>query len=111
MLADRQELILHQLYEDTGCSQEDLPGAMDNRDECRERVRETVLPTLLDHDDDEYLYSSSTRMALALANPQRLICQPIKNPNESEEYFQLGQNEKSKKIKKGDYCWIIFLVM
>ena len=31
---------IRQLYADTGCSLEDLPGAIDDRDGCRERVRE-----------------------------------------------------------------------
>ena len=31
---------LQQLYTDTGCSLEDLPEAMDNRNEWRKRVRE-----------------------------------------------------------------------
>ena len=32
---------LHQLYTDKGCNLKDLPEAMDDRDERRERVRET----------------------------------------------------------------------
>ena len=31
---------IQQLYEDTGCSPEDLPEAMNDREKCRERVRE-----------------------------------------------------------------------
>ena len=31
---------IHQLYVNTGCSQEDLPGIMDDRDRWQERVRE-----------------------------------------------------------------------
>ena len=31
---------IHQLCEDTGCSSEDLPEAMNDREECRERVRD-----------------------------------------------------------------------
>ena len=31
---------IHQLCEDTGCSPDDLPGAMDNREKWRERVRD-----------------------------------------------------------------------
>ena len=33
---------IHQLYADTGCSLEDLPGAMDDRDGWQERVREIL---------------------------------------------------------------------
>ena len=39
---------LHQLFADTGCSLEDLPGAMDDKDRWSERFREIR--------DDIYMY-------------------------------------------------------
>ena len=42
---------IQQLYEDTGCSPEDLPEAMNDREKWRERVRDIVLPAR--HDDDD----------------------------------------------------------
>ena len=44
---------IQQLCEDTGCCPEDLSGAMNDREEWRERVRISVLPARHD-DDDEY---------------------------------------------------------
>ena len=43
---------IQQLCEDTGCSPEDLPEAMNDREEWRERVRISVLPARHDDDDD-----------------------------------------------------------
>ena len=42
---------IQQLCEDTGCSPEDLPEAMNDREKWRERVRISVLAAR--HDDDE----------------------------------------------------------
>ena len=39
VLVDQQKLACRQLCADTGCSLEDLPGAMDHRDGWRERER------------------------------------------------------------------------
>ena len=45
---------IQQLCEDTGCCPEDLPRAMNDREEWRERVRDiSVLPARHDDDDDE----------------------------------------------------------
>ena len=41
---------IQQLCEDTGCSPEDLPEAMNDREKWRERVRISVLAAR--HDDD-----------------------------------------------------------
>ena len=46
---------IQQLCEDTGCCPEDLPRAMNDREEWRERVRDIVLPARYD-DDDESIY-------------------------------------------------------
>ena len=46
-----------QLCVDIGCSLEDLPGAMDDRDEWRERVREIRTKSVRhDDDDDDHFY-------------------------------------------------------
>ena len=49
---------IQQLCEDTGCCQEDLPRAMNDREEWRERVRDIrALPVRYDDgDDDIYIY-------------------------------------------------------
>ena len=44
---------IQQLNEDTGCSPEDLPEVMNNREEWRERVRLSVLVARRDDDDDD----------------------------------------------------------
>ena len=44
---------IQQLCEDTGCCPEDLPRAMNDREEWRERVRISVLPARYDDDDDD----------------------------------------------------------
>ena len=45
---------IQQLCEDTGCCPEDLPRAMNDREEWRERVRDiSVLPARYDDDDDD----------------------------------------------------------
>ena len=49
---------IQQLYEDTGCSPEDLPEAMNDREKWREidRERESEISMLATrHDDDDYL--------------------------------------------------------
>ena len=48
---------LQQLSIDTGCSLEDLPGAMNNRDGWRERERESreSVLTVWDDDNDDYI--------------------------------------------------------
>ena len=43
---------IQQLCEDTGCSSEDLLEAMNNREEWRERVRDTMLMARQDGDDE-----------------------------------------------------------
>ena len=43
---------IQQLCEDTGCSPEDLPEAMNDKEKWRERVRIPVLPARYDDDDD-----------------------------------------------------------
>ena len=45
---------IQQLCEDTGCCPEDLPRAMNDREEWRERVGISVLPARYDDDDDIY---------------------------------------------------------
>ena len=60
---------IQQLCEDTGCSPEDLPEVMNDREKWRERVRDIRVSSTT--------WSwrwSSTRIALALNKPQRLIC-------------------------------------
>ena len=52
---------IQQLCEDTGCCPEDLPRAMNDREEWRERVRDIVLPARY-HDDDDDLYHTSSLM-------------------------------------------------
>ena len=48
---------IQQLCEDTGCCPEDLPRAMNDREEWRERSGISVLPVRYDDDDDDiYLY-------------------------------------------------------
>ena len=47
---------IQELRADTGCRLEDLPGAMDDRDEWRERVREIWAAGWNDNDDDDDLY-------------------------------------------------------
>ena len=44
---------IQQLYEDTGCSPEDLPEAINDREKWRERVRISVLAARHDDDDDD----------------------------------------------------------
>ena len=44
---------IQQLCEDTGCSPEDLPEAMNHREKWRERVGISVLPARHDDDDDD----------------------------------------------------------
>ena len=46
---------IQQLCDDTGCYPEDLPRAMNDREEWRERVRISVLPARYDDDDDDYV--------------------------------------------------------
>ena len=46
---------IQQLCEDTGCCPEDLPRAMNDREEWRERVRDSMLPARYDDDDDKCL--------------------------------------------------------
>ena len=41
--AVQQGFYLHQLFADTGCSEEDLPGTMDDRDGWCERVRAIII--------------------------------------------------------------------
>ena len=43
---------IQQLCEDAGCCPEDLPRAMNDREEWRERVWISVLPARYDDDDD-----------------------------------------------------------
>ena len=50
---------IQQLCEDTGCCPEDLPRAMNDREEWRERVRISVLPAR--HDDDDYYKREKAR--------------------------------------------------
>ena len=52
---------IQQLYEDTGCSPEDLPEAMNDREKWREKVRLSVL--VIRHDDDDY------NIAILVVNP------------------------------------------
>ena len=49
---------IQQLCADTGCSLEDLQGAMDNRDRWRERVRGSMLAA---HDDDNDIISNKIK--------------------------------------------------
>ena len=49
---------MQQLCSDKGCSLEDLPGTMDDRDGWQERVREIVLATRDDSDDELVLTSN-----------------------------------------------------
>ena len=44
---------IQQLYEDTGCSPEDLPEAMNDREKWRDRVRDIRASVQHDDDDDE----------------------------------------------------------
>ena len=44
---------IQQLCEDTGCSPEDLPKAMNDREKWRERVRDIVLAARHNDDDDD----------------------------------------------------------
>ena len=46
---------IQQLCEDTGCCPEDLPRAMNDREEWRERVRDIRAAARYD-DDDIYIY-------------------------------------------------------
>ena len=46
---------IQQLCEDTGCCPEDLPRAMNDRKEWRERVRDICATARYDDDDDIYL--------------------------------------------------------
>ena len=45
-----------QLSEDTGCSPEDLPEAMNNREEWRERIRDICADGMTRRDDDDRRY-------------------------------------------------------
>ena len=44
---------IQQLCEDTGCSPEDLPEAMNNKEKWRERVRDIRASGTHDDDDDD----------------------------------------------------------
>ena len=44
---------IQQLCEDTGCSLEDLPGAMNDREKWREKVRDIRAARHDDDDDDD----------------------------------------------------------
>ena len=44
---------LQQAYEDTGCSPEDLPEEMNDREKWRERVRDISVPVARHVDDDD----------------------------------------------------------
>ena len=59
---------IQQLCEDTGCCPEDLPRAMNDREEWRERVRISVLPSRYDDDDDDDVFS------IEQSPSQRLMC-------------------------------------
>ena len=48
-----ERIYLHRLCENTGCSREDLPGAIDDRDGWRERGKSVVSARLDDDDDDD----------------------------------------------------------
>ena len=50
---DQHEHNIQQLCEDTGCCPEDLPRAMNDREEWRERSGISMLPARYD-DDDEF---------------------------------------------------------
>ena len=50
---------IQQFCEDTGCSPEDLPEAMNDREKWRERVRISVLAAQHDDDDDDNLTPQS----------------------------------------------------
>ena len=57
---------------DTACSLEDLLEVIDYRDGGKEELGKSMLTAQhYDDDDDD---CSSTKMALVLENPQRLIC-------------------------------------
>ena len=66
---------IQQLCEDTGCCPEDLPRAMNDREEWRERVRDIratstmMMMMMMIFPAKSYFYFSS-RMALTMNNPQ-----------------------------------------
>ena len=60
---------IQQLCEDTGCSREDLPEAMNDREKWRERVRD-----ILAGGTTSWWWLQSNKVALALNNQQKLIC-------------------------------------
>ena len=51
---------IQQLCEDTGCSPEDLPEAMNDREKWRERVWDSVLAARHDDDDDTHSITTHT---------------------------------------------------
>ena len=61
MVGQAARTYIQQLYADTGCSLEDLPGAVDDRDGWHERVREIYAS--IDDDDDDVLSSPSTTVS------------------------------------------------
>ena len=75
---------IQQLCEDTGCCPEELPRAMNDREEWRERVRISVLPARYDDDDDDdkcsaILHQLSSVLALVSSTTCRnfLVFLPI----------------------------------
>ena len=52
---------IQQLCEDTGCCPEDLPGAMNDREEWRERVWISVLPARHDDEEDDTIITINIR--------------------------------------------------
>ena len=62
---------IQQLYEDTGCSPEDLPEAMNDREKWRERVRD-----IRDDDDDDETYTKLQHKFLGTKHIYQITCPP-----------------------------------
>ena len=105
---------IQQLCEDTGCCPEDLPRAMNDREEWRERVRDiratsTIwwwwLDTTLVHITFWYIYSKCLTSRLLSVYYQPRLC--ASNPDWSNERkgFILKKNNKQT-IPDRNYYWL-----
>ena len=75
---------IQQLCEDTGCSPEDLPAAINDKKEWWERVRDTVLAAR--QDDDDYFY---TYFFLLLAELTSLVSLNLRDRIMQQSQFSL----------------------
>ena len=93
---------IQQLCEDTGCSPEDLPEAMNNREKWRERVRDIRATSTTWW----WWSSSSSRMTLALNNPWRMINHEAKKTKQTKiRRYEGAFPSRSRKCLFGDKLW------